>query len=134
MKINYPLLYIIAFATFIVIDGIWLGLIAENLYATQLKGLMTDQVKWGAAGLFYLLFIALLIYFVIQPALVGGSANMALVKGALFGLATYATYDLTNYATIKGFPLQIVVIDLIWGMVVSSSVAFIAYQIYSKIS
>lgn len=134
MKINYPLLYIISLTVFIIIDAVWLGLIAKNLYATQLKGLMTDQVKWGAAGLFYLLFIGLLIYFAIAPALIAGSANMALVRGMLFGLATYATYDLTNYATIKGFPLQIVVIDLIWGMFISSAVSTIAYLIYSKLT
>ncbi len=132
MKINYPVLYIIAVMAFLLLDGIWLGLVAKNLYATQLKGLMTDQVKWVAAGLFYALFIGMLIFFVIQPSIVAGSANTALLRGALFGLTTYATYDLTNYATLKGWPLTIVVYDLIWGMVISASVSFISYSIYTK--
>ena len=133
MKINYPALYVIALITFILLDGIWLGLIAKNIYATQLKSLMTDHVKWGAAALFYLLFIGMLIYFVITPALQEGSLQMAVTRGAPFGLATYATYDLTNYATLKGFPLSIVFIDLIWGMVLSSTVASVAYMIYVKL-
>lgn len=132
MKINYPALYIVALSVFIVLDGIWLGLVAKNLYATQLKGLMTDNVKWGAAILFYLLFIGMLIYFVIAPALQGGSLQIAATRGALFGLATYATYDLTNYATLKGFPLNIVIIDMIWGTFLSASVASIAYVLYTK--
>ncbi|MCX6727429.1 MAG: DUF2177 family protein [Candidatus Saccharibacteria bacterium] len=132
MKINYPALYIIALAVFVAFDGIWLGLIAKNLYATELKGLMTDQVKWGAAVLFYLLFIGFLIYFAIDPALQSQSVALAMQKGALFGFATYATYDLTNYATLKGFPLKIVIIDLIWGTVLSASVTSVAYLAYTK--
>lgn len=133
MKVNYPVLYMIALMTFVAIDGLWLGLIAKNLYATELKGLMTNQVKWGAAVLFYILFIGFLIYFAIDPALQVQSAAIAMQKGALFGLATYATYDLTNYATLKGFPLKIVIIDLIWGTVLSASVASVAYLVYTKV-
>jgi uncharacterized membrane protein len=133
MKINYPALYVITLIIFIVLDGIWLGFIAKNTYATQLKDLMTDHVKWSAAGLFYLLFIGMLIYFVIAPALQNGSWHIAASRGALFGLATYATYDLTNYATLKGFPLNIVIVDLIWGTVLSSTVASMAYLVYTKL-
>lgn len=133
MKINYPALYVIALGIFLLMDGIWLGLVAKNLYAKQLKGLMTDNVKWGAAALFYLLFIGFLIYFVIAPALQGHALHIAVQKGALFGLATYATYDLTNYATLKNFPLAIVGVDLVWGMVISASVSTVAYLIYTKL-
>jgi uncharacterized membrane protein len=133
MKINYVGLYLLAVGVFLIFDGIWLGVVAKNLYAKQLKGLMTDNVKWGAAALFYLLFIGFLIYFAIQPALQAQSLGIALQRGALFGLATYATYDLTNYATLKGFPLQIVVIDLVWGMFISGAVSAIAYTLYTKI-
>ncbi len=133
MKVNYPALYMIALMIFVAIDGLWLGLIAKNLYATELKGLMTNQVKWGAAILFYVVYIGFLIYFAIDPALQGQSLSLAMQKGALFGLATYATYDLTNYATLKGFPLKIVIIDLIWGTVLSASVASVAYLVYTKV-
>lgn len=134
MKINYPVLYGIALGTFIVLDGIWLGLIAKNLYATELKSLMTSQVKWGAAVLFYALFIGMLIYFVIAPALMAGSLQVATTRGALFGLATYMTYDLTNYATLKNFPLKIVIIDMIWGTLLSAIVASISYALYVRFS
>lgn len=133
MKINYPALYLLALGVFVVFDGVWLGAIAKKLYATELKGLMTDQVKWGAAVLFYLLFIGFLIYFAISPALQAQGLGLAMQRGALFGFATYATYDLTNYATLKGFPLKIVVIDLLWGTFVSGAVASLAYLLYNKI-
>lgn len=133
MKINYPALYAIAVGLFLALDGVWLGLIAKKLYATELKGLMTNNVKWGAALLFYALFVGLLIYFAISPALQAQSLGMAIQKGALFGLATYATYDLTNYATLKGFPLKIVVLDMIWGTLLSGMVATFAYILYTKI-
>lgn len=133
MKINYPALFGIAVATFLALDAIWLGLIAKNLYATELKGLMTNNVKWAAAGLFYLIFVAGLIYFVIAPTLKSGSMNQLTLAGGLFGLVTYATYDLTNYATLKGFPLKIVVLDMIWGTALSAAVATISYVVYNNL-
>ena len=132
MKINYVELYAIALAAFVAIDGIWLGLIAKNLYAKELKGLLTSDVKWAGAVLFYVLFLGFVIFFVLQPALQGGSLQTALTRGALFGFATYMTYDLTNYATIKGFPLKIVVIDLIWGTFLTAAISTISYLTYTK--
>ena len=93
---------------------------------------MTNEVKWGAAVLFYLIFIVGLVYFVIAPTLKSGAMNNLVLAAALFGLVTYATYDLTNYATLKNFPLKIVVIDLIWGTVLSTIVATLAYVTYTK--
>lgn len=133
MKINYPALYAIALGALVLLDAIWLGLIAKNLYATELKGLMTNNVKWGAAALFYLVFLAGLIYFVVAPTLKSGSMNHLVLAGAFFGLVTYATYDLTNYATLKGFPLKIVIIDLLWGSFLSMAVSVIAYTAYTKL-
>ncbi len=133
MKLNYPALYAIAAAVFVLFDAAWLGLIAKKLYAAELKGLMTNNVKWGAAALFYAIFIAGLIYFVVAPALKSGSMGSLAFAGGFFGLVTYATYDLTNYATIKGFPLKIVVVDLMWGAFVSGAVAVISYVAYNKL-
>lgn len=132
MELNYLALYLISFGWFIVFDAVWLGFIAKNLYATELKGLMTNEVKWGVAVLFYLIFIVGLVYFVIAPTLKSGAMNNLVLAAALFGLVTYATYDLTNYATLKNFPLKIVVIDLIWGTVLSTIVATLAYLTYTK--
>lgn len=132
MDINYLVLYLISFGWFILFDAVWLGLIAKKLYATELKGLMTDDVKWAVAGLFYLIFVAGLVYFVIAPTIKSGSMNHLLLSGAAFGLVTYATYDLTNYATLKGFSPKIVVIDLIWGTFLSMAVAGLSYLTYTK--
>ena len=134
MTINYIKLYGISVAAFLAADGVWLGLIAKKLYADKLGKLMTDNVKWAAAGLFYALFIVLLIYFVISPALKEGSARLALERGALFGLATYMTYDLTNYATLKDFPLLIVVVDMIWGTVLSALISIVSFYAYRQLS
>lgn len=133
MKVNYPALYGIAAGLFVLFDAIWLGVVAKKLYATELKGLMTSNVKWGAAALFYAVFIAGLIYFVIAPALKADSSSSLAMAAAFFGFVTYATYDLTNYATLKGFPFKIVVIDLIWGTVLSTTVATLSYMLYTKV-
>lgn len=133
MKVNYAALYAITAGLFVLFDAVWLGVVAKKLYATELKGLMTTNVKWGAAALFYAVFIAGLIYFVIAPALKADSNSTLVLAGAAFGFVTYATYDLTNYATLKGFPLKIVIIDLLWGTAVSTMVASLAYVVYTKL-
>ena len=121
--------YLFTMAVFFLIDLLWLGLIAKNIYRKYLGALMSDTVNWAAAILFYLLFIAGIFVFVIYPSVEKQSATRALLSGAFFGLISYATYDLTNYATLKGFPLNIVVIDLIWGTVLTSIVSISGYYI-----
>jgi len=126
-------LYAIAFPVFLVIDMIWLGLVAKNFYAKHLGFLMKTNVNWTAAIIFYLLFIIGLVVFVITPALQKNSWVAALLLGALFGLITYATYDLTNLATIKNWPIIVTIIDLIWGTVLAASVSVVSFLIASKI-
>lgn len=125
-------LYAIALPVFFAIDMIWLGLVAKNFYAKQIGFLMKSNINWVAAILFYLLFIGGLVVFVIEPSLVKEKWLHAVLLGALFGLITYATYDLTNLATIKDWPLLVTVIDLIWGSVLAASVSVITYLIASK--
>ncbi len=125
--------YILTFASFIVIDLIWLVLIANGIYRGLLQEFMTDSVRWGAAMIFYAMFIAACSVFVITPARKKRSWTQALVRGAFFGLVTYATYDLTNYATIDGWPLQLVFIDLAWGTFLTATVCTIGYGIHSRI-
>ena len=126
-------LFLIALPVFFAIDMIWLVLVAKNFYKEQIGFLMRQDVNWFAAIIFYLLFIAGLITFVISPAMVKQSWIHALLYGALFGLITYATYDLTNLATIKDWPLLVTVVDLIWGTVLAASVSVITYLIANKI-
>ena len=120
------LLYFITLAVFFVIDMIWLGVVAKGFYRKHLGALMSSKVNWLAAMLFYLLFIVGLLVFVIKPALLGGAPLQALFYGALFGLISYATYDLTNLATLKDWPLVVTVVDLVWGTVLGGVVSSIS--------
>ena len=126
-------LYFIALPVFLAIDMIWLGLIAKNFYAKQIGFLMKSNINWLAAIIFYLLFIVGLVLFVIVPAMQKNSWLQALLFGALFGLITYATYDLTNLATIKDWPVLVTIIDLIWGTTVAGAVSVISFFIATKI-
>jgi uncharacterized membrane protein len=107
----------------------WLGIIAKNLYQKYLGGFLTDRVNWTVALIFYLIYIVGLSIFAIYPAVNKDSAFNAILMGALFGIFTYATYDLTNLATLKDWPLQIVVIDILWGAFLSALVSFSGFYI-----
>lgn len=126
-------LYLIALPVFFAIDMIWLGLVAKNFYKSQIGFLMKPDINWTAAILFYLLFIVGLVLFVIAPAVEKGSWMYALLFGALFGLITYATYDLTNLATLKDWPILVTIVDLAWGATLGALVSVITYFIAGKI-
>lgn len=130
---NYFLkLYIVSLSVFLGIDFLWLGFIARKLYQKYLGYIMTDKIVWFSAFLFYLIFIAGLTFFVIEPALKDKGTLYALYAGAFFGFVAYATYDLTNLATIKDWPLIVTVLDLIWGAFISGSTALITVFIIKK--
>lgn len=125
-------MYIIAIPVFFLIDIIWLAVVSKSFYRDQLGYLMAESVKWPAAVIFYLLYIAGLVLFSIMPAVEKQSLLKAVILGASLGLVAYATYDLTNYATIKEWPLIVVVVDMIWGTVLSAGVSAITYVIVSR--
>lgn len=125
-------LFFIALAVFFAIDMVWLILVAKNFYRKQIGFLMKPDINWIAAIIFYLLFIVGLVTFVISPAVEKHSWVHAVLFGALFGLITYATYDLTNLATIKDWPLFVTIVDLAWGIVLSASVSLVTYLIVTK--
>lgn len=126
---KWLLYYGITLAVFMVIDLIWLGFIAKDIYSKYLGYLMADNVNWLAAVVFYLIFIGGVCYFVLYPSLLDQNITNLLIRAALFGFMTYATYDLTNLATIKNWPINITIIDLIWGTTLSTSVSVISYFI-----
>ncbi len=126
-------MYLISFLVFIVIDLIWLGIIAKNLYSKYLGYLMTDNINWFSAFIFYMIFIFGILIFVLNPALEKNSLYHSIIFGALFGFVTYATYDLTNLATVKDWPLTITIIDLIWGSTLSSLTSSISFILIKKI-
>jgi uncharacterized membrane protein len=127
-------IYAIALPVFLVIDMVWLGLVAKGFYRSQIGFLMKTDINWISAIVFYLLFIVGLVLFVIMPAVEKASWTHALMYGALFGLVTYATYDLTNLATLKDWPLLVTVVDLAWGAVLAASVSVATYCIAIKLS
>ncbi len=125
--------FIVTFITFLAIDGLWLTIIAKDFYAKHLGFIMTKTPNLTAALIFYLIYIFTMVVLVISPALQKGSLMTAILTGALFGLCAYATYDLTNLATLKDWPLLVTIVDLIWGTVLSGAVAGISYLILTKL-
>jgi uncharacterized membrane protein len=125
--------YLITLPVFIIADMFWLGLIAKNFYSKNIGFLMKTEINWVAALCFYLLFIGGLVLFVITPALRQNSWVQAFVYGALFGLISYATYDLTNLATLKNWPLIVTVVDLAWGATVAAVVSVVSFFISNRI-
>lgn len=127
-------LFFIALPIFIAFDITWLGFLAKDFYRDQIGFLMKPNINWFASILFYFLFIIGLVLFVIQPAMEKQSWTHALMFGALFGLITYATFDLTNLALLKNWPVLVTIVDLIWGMFLSASVSLLTYFIAVKIA
>ncbi len=122
-------LFIVSFIVFFAVDMIWLGLIARKLYQNELGHILSDQVRWVPAMLFYVLFLIGLVLFVILPGVDKASIGYVMLYGALFGLITYATYDLTNLATLQNWPIKITIIDLAWGTFLGFSVSTVTYLI-----
>jgi len=123
----YLKLFIIALVVFFTIDLLWLSVFAKKIYDKELKPLLNEKVKWIPAIIFYILFLIGLIYFAIYPAVQSGDILTALINGGLFGLVSYATYDLTNLATLKNWPKKITIIDLIWGTTLSIIVSVVTF-------
>ena len=121
--------YLSTLVVFAVLDFVWLGLIAKDLYRNGIGHLMLETPNWTAALLFYLIYIAGLVFFAVLPGLEAGAWARAALYGALFGFFCYATYDLTNLATLKGWPVSIVIADLAWGAFVSAVAATASFFI-----
>lgn len=114
---------------FLAVDLLWLGVLARDLYQRHLGALMAERINWTAALVFYALYIGGIFLFVIAPALERGSWSNALLYGALLGLLAYATYDLTNLATLRGWPVAIVGIDIAWGAVLTGFTGWAGYHL-----
>lgn len=124
---NILKLYGVTLAAFFAIDMLWLGWIARGFYRKHLGFLMAAQTNWAAAIIFYLLFIGGILFFVVLPGVQAQSLRVTLLRGALYGLITYATYDLTNLATLKDWPVLLTVVDIAWGVVLSTLVSLAGY-------
>jgi uncharacterized membrane protein len=121
--VKYAQAYGIALVIFLILDGIWLGLVARSFYASRMGELMADPVRWGVAAVFYALYIVGVVYFAITVGMDQGSWRAAALNGALFGFFTYLTYNATALAVIKGFDSTLAVVDTFWGAAVGTLVA-----------
>ncbi len=115
--------YVAALAAFLVLDALWLGTMYSRLYKPQLGALLRDTPQIAPAAAFYLLYIAAVTVLVIAPALTAPGILKVIALGALFGLAAYGTYNLTNFSTLRGWSGLVTVVDLIWGGVVTGLAA-----------
>ena len=125
--------FLVALIIFFAVDMFWLGFVAKSFYTKQIGFLMKENINWTAALIFYTLFIAAVVLFVIQPAIDKKSLQHAILMGAAFGFITYATYDLTNLATLKDWPLLVTIVDLCWGAFLAASVSALTYLISTKV-
>ena len=125
----YLKLYALTVPVFFIIDLLWLGVVAKGFYQKNLKYILSPNVNWTAAIIFYLMYIAGILIFAVLPGVAKDSVRHAALWGALFGFFTYATYDLTNLALLKDWPLNIVVVDILWGVVLCTVVATLSFYI-----
>ena len=131
---DYIKVYLLTFGVFLGIDFIWLSFVAQSFYQEQIGFLLMKQPNVFAAFLFYAIYVVGILYFVLLPALKSkkiSAAHVALA-GGFYGFVAYATYDLTNYATIEGWPLTLVVVDMIWGFVLTGAVSGLSFILARK--
>ncbi|MBI5357642.1 DUF2177 family protein [Candidatus Saccharibacteria bacterium] len=123
--------YLVALGLFGLFDAIWLSVVANGFYKSKIGHLLADKPNFTVAITFYLIYIFAIIYFVVYPAINGQSSIWEVaLKGAILGFVMYATYDLTNHATLKNWPAVLTVVDMAWGTIVTASVATITYLIF----
>jgi uncharacterized membrane protein len=130
---TYALAYGAALVIFVIVDALWLGNVAPRLYRPILGDILLEKFRLAPALVFYLLYPAGLVFFAINPALKGGGLSTALLCGALFGLFTYATYDLTNQATLRNWSTLITVVDIAWGSFLGAVTAAGAWWITQRV-
>ena len=123
----YCVAWLAMIIAFLVIDGIWLGFVARDFYREQIGHLMRDQVWFGVAAMFYLIYTVAILILVVNPAYKAGSFTQAALFGALLGLCAYGTYDVTNLATLRGWPITVAIVDVVWGVVLTAMIASIGY-------
>lgn len=119
--------YVAAFVSMLAIDAVWLSVMAKRFYTSHIGHLLADAPRFVPAGIFYLLYIFGVVFFVVSPALASGAGLLKVfLSGALLGLFAYATYDLTNQATLKSWPTIVTLVDLTWGALLTGTITVIA--------
>jgi uncharacterized membrane protein len=127
-------LYAACLATFFALDILWLGFVAKGFYQRQMGHLLRPDTQWGAAILFYLIYVAAIVGLCVIPAVEKQSFSRALGLGALLGLAAYAAFDLTSLALLRDFPRGVVPVDLLWGIVLTASVSGAGFLVAQRLA
>lgn len=127
--LNLMKLYLITVPIFFAIDMVWITSMNSRFYAKYLGDLLTQKINWPAAIIFYLIYIVAILVFAVLPSLKSESLQTAILLGMFFGFVAYATYDLTNLATLRNWPLNVTLVDMAWGSVLTGSVAGLAYLV-----
>ena len=125
---KYFLTYFIVLVIFLTIDAVWLGFIARKFYVNNIGFILAEKPNFLAAAIFYSIYVIGIIIFSTIPALKDGSGTTALIYGALFGFFAYLTYDMTNYSTLKDWPLQVSLIDTAWGTFLTGISSYLGYH------
>lgn len=130
---NFIISTVLAFISLLAIDAVWLGVMQKLFYAKRLEHLMAEQVNLGAALVFYILYPIAISLFITSPAVEQDYSWMKTAfYGAMFGLVAYGTYDLTNLATLKNWPLSVTVVDMIWGALLTAACSLIAVAVMKR--
>jgi uncharacterized membrane protein len=130
---NQITLYLVTLAVFVGIDLVWLGFIAKSFYTAEIGALLDEKMSVPAAVSFYVIYAAGLMFFAIQPSLAMGGWPRALMLGGLFGLVAYATYDLSNLATLRGWSVKLSIVDMMWGAALSGFTAAAALLVWDRL-
>ena len=131
---KYFLAYLATVTVFLAIDFIWLSQVARRFYADALGDLLLERPNIAAAAGFYTVYAAGIVFFAVLPAMKSGSAMSALTHGARFGFFAYATYDMTNYATLRHWPVSVTAVDILWGTLLTGFSAFSGYLIMRQLT
>ncbi len=130
---QYLAAYLVTAVIFLFIDFLWLGYIAKSFYFSRLGDLLADKPNLAVAAVFYAVYVIGVVIFAVGPALQSGTWKTALIYGALFGFFCYATYDFTNLATLKDWPVSVAIVDVIWGTVLTGVSALLGYVIVRQV-
>lgn len=131
---DYLIAYVVTAVAFLAIDSVWLSNMANVLYRPVMGDMLAPGFRLAPAVVFYVIFVLGLVFFAVKPGLLAGSCTVTLVHGALLGFVAYATYDLTNQATLKNWSWILTIADVVWGTVLSAASAYIGYWVTSRIS
>ena len=124
---SFVIAYVAAAVTMLALDAVWLTQAVPRIYQPQLGELLAERPNFAVAGIFYLVYLVGVVAFAVLPALDRGSWLQAFAMGALLGLVAYGTYDFTNLATLRNWPVGLSLLDVAWGVVLTATVSLAGY-------